>query len=315
MTSFSPRRRAWLVGLTALASLAGCDQLGRGGEPAEAAPEEPPGPAGATCVGRGGCPADQRCVEGRCRYQATNVRGEVLAASGDALRESGDLDGALAIYVEAIGAFEDAEVPTPPDVLCGAALSALRLTGQEDGRERAGRMADACFRGSLPGDPLRVEALRALGRLRYDGLSLIAFDEEEPASRFFTERPSRPTVDAVEIGLDLPDEDQPGYDDLKTLMQSEMGTRIIADCFIQDWELRHERQAHASLVLKLETRMRDMGDYDVYEGTATVEQRGVEVDGFVPCVAGALTGLFESEGTRSGRRSSWQIPFEVTAGL
>ena len=32
-----------------------------------------------------------------------------------------------------------------------------------------------------------------------------------------TERPSRPTVDAVEIGLDLPDEDQPGYDDLKTI--------------------------------------------------------------------------------------------------
>ena len=292
---------------------AGCDQFGR----AEAAPEEegPAGPAGATCTGRDGCPASQRCVEGRCRYAATTVRGEVLASSADALRESGDIDGALTTYEEAIAAFEQAEAPVPPDVLCGAAFAALRLTGGEDGRERAGAMADRCFRGSLPGDPLRMEALRALGRLRYDGLSLIAFDEQEPATRFFTERASRPTVDAVEIGLDLPDESEAGYDDLKNLMQSDLGTRAIADCFIQDWELRHERTARASLVLKLETRLRDMGDYDIYEGTASVEQQGLEADGFEPCVAGALTGVFEENSARSGRSSRWQIPFEVTAGL
>ncbi len=299
--------------LTLTFLLVGCEALGMGEPPPE--PEAPPGPAGATCTGAGDCHSTQLCVEGRCRYAATAVSGEVLASSAHALRESGDIDGALSTYEEAIAAFDDAEVPVPPEVLCGAALASLRLTGGENGRERAGRFSDLCFRGSLPGDPLRQEVLKALGRLRYDGLSLIAFDEEEPASRFFTEEASRPTVDAVEIGLDLPDEDKPGYDDLKELMQGEMGTRLIADCFIQDWELRHERTARAMLLLKTETRMRDMGTYDVYEGTTEVEQRGVDVDGFEPCVAVALTHLFEEQSSRSGRRSSWQLAFEVTAGL
>lgn len=203
--------------LVMMVALAGCEALGMG--EAQPEPEPPPGPAGATCTGAGDCHSTQRCVEGRCRYGETSVSGEVLASSADALRESGDIDGALGTYEEAIDAFDEAEVAVPPEVLCGAALAALRLTNEENGRERAGRLSDKCFRGSLPGDPLRQEVLKQLGRLRYDGLSLVAFDEEEPASRFFTEAASRPTVDAVEIGLDLPDEDKPGFDDLKELMQ------------------------------------------------------------------------------------------------
>ncbi len=293
--------------------LTGCEALGMGAPEPE--PEPPPGPAGATCSRADDCHSTQLCVDGACRYAATSVQGEVLASAAHSLRESGDIDGALSTYREAITAFHDNEVPVPPEVICGAALASLRLTGEQNGRERAGKLSDLCFRGSLPGDPLRREVLTQLGKLRYDGLSLIAFDEDESPDRFFTEEASRPTVDAVEIGLDLPDEDKPGYDDLKELMQGEMGTRLIADCFIQDWELNHERSARAMLVLKLETRMRDMGTYDVYEGTASVEQRGTAVDGFEPCVATALTALFEDESSRSGRRSSWQLPFEVTAGL
>ena len=295
--------------------LVGCEALGMGEPTPEPEPTPTPGPAGATCTGADDCHSTQRCVEGRCRYAATSVSGEVLASSADALQASGDIDGALSTYEEAIDAFDEAEVPVPPEVLCGGALASLRLTSEANGRERAARLSDRCFRGSLPGDPLRQEVLQQLGRLRYDGLSLLAFDQEEPASRFFTEEPSRPTVDAIEIGLDLPDEDKPGYDDLKELMQGELGTRLIADCFIQDWELRHERTARALLLLKTETRMRDMGSYDVYESTTTVEQRGVDVDGFEPCVSVALTHLFDEHSSRSGRRSSWQLAFEVTAGL
>jgi hypothetical protein len=309
-------RRAWVLWIPFWLA---CDALGMGGgDTAVDADGEPiaAGPAGATCTGLQDCASGRACVEGRCRYLQTTVRGEVLASSAEAILQSGDAETALGTYEEAIGAFENAEVPIPPEVLCGAALAALRLTSATDGRERAGRLSDRCFRGSLPGDPLRSEALRSLGRLRFDGLSLVAFDEEEPASRFFTEEPSRPTVDAIEIGLDLPpEESNPGYDELKELMQGEGGTRAIADCMVQDWEIRHERRATASLVLEMETRLRDMGDYDIYQATATVKQQSLAPDGFEPCVAGAMSALFEEEAPRLGRSARWQIPFEVTASL
>ena len=311
--------RAWVCGMMLMG---GCDALGMASDHSGSAtvPSDNAvrgGPAGATCTGADGCGGEAVCVEGRCRYRATTVRGEILASSAEALLQSGDTATALETYEEAIEAYASAEVPTPPEVLCGAALAALRLTSAQDGRERAGSHADACFRGSLPGDPLRGEVLRGLGRLRFDGLSLVAFDEDEgePATRFFTEEPSRPTVDAIEIAFELPDGAEPGLEELKELLQTENGTHAVADCMVQDWELRHERRATASLVLKMETRMRDMGDYDIYEATASAEQQGLQHDGFEPCVAGALTSLFETEAPRLGRSARWQIPFEVTASL
>src|SRR5690606_7545352 len=140
--------------------------------------------------------------------------------------------------------------------------------------------------------------LRAVGRLRYDGLALSSFDATEPPERFFTEEPSRPTVDAVELGLSMPDASEPGYEEVREVLRSEAATRIVADCFIQDWELRHQRSARASLLLKLETRMRDMGLYDVYEGTLSVEKTSLDVDGFEPCLATGLTAVLADSGVR-----------------
>ena len=37
-------------------------------------------------------------------------------------------------------------------------------------------------------------------------------------------------------------------------LSGEAAHRAIAECFVSDWELRHERSAHANLVLRYSTR-------------------------------------------------------------
>jgi len=272
-------------------------------------------PEGASCAGREDCTTDQICVHGVCSYRLTSAAGEVLAAAARGQVEAGDLEGAVRTYDQAIAAFDAAEAPVPSRVVCGAATAALRAARAPETRELAAKSADRCFRKSLPGAPERAEVQSALARLRYDGLDLARFDRPEPADRFFSAPPSRPTVDAIDIAIDMAQQqDQPGYTELREALQGEAAMRSVADCFIQDWELRHERQASAALTLKLTTRMRDMGDYDAFEGTVEVLKTGAAEEGFEPCLAAALTTALGT-GPRMSRAVIWQAPFEVAARL
>lgn len=276
--------------------------------------DEAPMPAGTTCRGNGDCSEEQACVEARCRHLRTSAAGEILATAARAQVEAGDLDGAAQTYDQAIDRFAAAEVPIPPEVLCGAAIAALRAATDVRSRDVAARRADTCFRASVPGDPLRAEVQRGLARLRYEGLELGLFDRERPAERFFTQEPSRPTVDAIEIALDLPESESPGFAEVRDAMRSEAATRAIADCFVADWERRHERSANASLVMSLTSRMRDMGLYDVYEATIEITGTSGASEGFEPCVAQALKTAIGA-GPRTNRVVSWRETFAVAARL
>lgn len=272
-------------------------------------------PEGTSCAGRDDCTTDQICVRNVCSYRLTSAAGEILAAAARAQVEVGDLDGAVRTYGQAIAAFEATEAPVPSRVACGAAAAALRAAHTPETREAAAKSADRCFRKSLAGTPERTEVQAALARLRYDGLAITRFDRPEPADQFFSAPPTRPTVDAIDIAIDMAQQqDQPGYPELRLALQAEPARRAIADCFVQDWELRHERQASAALTLKLTTRLRDMGDYDAFEGTVEVARTTPAEEGFEACLATALTTVLGT-GPRMSRVVAWQSPFEVAARL
>jgi hypothetical protein len=314
----------FLLLVSVLALGTGCNRRATGGalidpEPTGLAPPSPAPvtavPDGTSCAGRGDCTTDQLCVRNVCTYRLTSASGEVLAAAARAQVEAGDLEGALRTFDQAIEAFEAAEAPVPSRLTCGVAAAALRAARTPEARELAAKAADRCFRKSLPGVPERLEVQTALARLRYDGLAIARFDRPEPADQFFSAPPTRPTVDAIDIAIDMAQQqDQPGYPELRVALQGEPARRAIADCFVQDWELRHERQASASLTLKLTTRLRDMGDYDAYEGTVEVTKTTAAEEGFEACLAGALTGVLGT-GPRMSRVVAWQAPFEVAARL
>lgn len=269
--------------------------------------------AGSTCGGRSDCAADQACVAQVCRYRRTSAAGEVLATAAEHQRESGDDHAAHETYQLALSAYDSAHAPVPPDVICGAALAALALRESPEDRERGARAAHRCLHGALPGHAMRTEVVRVLAGMRYEGLSLSALDEAEPEA-FFTEATTRPTLDAIEVTIRVSEGNAAaGYDQVEPKLSGEAARRGIAECFVQDWEQRHGREARASLLLKLTTRLRDLGNFEIYMGRVEVHQT-TEQEGFEGCVARVLTALVE-EGPRLTRAAIWQLPIEVRARL
>ncbi|MDQ3032278.1 MAG: hypothetical protein M3Y87_07675 [Myxococcota bacterium] len=268
-------------------------------------------PAGMSCAGREDCPSDQVCVRAACRYRETSVAGEILATAAQGQVEAGDWEGAIRTYDQAFEQFETAHAPIPPELLCASASLILRTATEAEARERGTRRADQCFRASLPGAPEREEVRGAVARLRFEGLDTALFDRDEPAERFFTQDPSRPTIDALAIDVQLPDSEEPGAQHIRDQLAGEAAHRAIAECFVQDWELRHERSAQASLVVRYSTRLHDMGTYDVFEPEVVVEKTTVAEDGFEPCVASALASTITAP--RGSRVVAWQTAMEITA--
>ncbi len=316
-------RAAVLAGIAALASVAliACNRRGSTLDPhAESAtatattdetdtsPSKRP-PTGTSCAGRDDCPSDQVCVDRSCRYRTTSIAGEILATSASAQVEAGDWEGAIRTYDQAIEAFDTAHAPVPPELLCESAAIILRTSTDPEGRERGAQRADRCFRSSLPGFPPREEVRRAVARLRFEGLDVALFDRADPAERFFTAEPSRPTIDALAIDLQLPESEESGVEPLRAQLAGDAARRAIAECFLQDWELRHERSASASLVVRFSTRLHDMGTYDVYEPELLIERTTAAEDGFEPCVAAALPGAITFP--RGARVVAWQTSLDI----
>ncbi len=307
--------------LLTLALLAAAPDGCAGGATADTSPPTParpdPMPAGANCQRLLDCPRDQHCVAGRCRYASSSVAGEVLASAARALAEQGDERAAATLYADAVEAFAQARRPVPPEVLCEAAAAALRAARTTDERERAASRADDCFRNSLPGAPERGAVHTALARLRYEGLDLTHYDEPEPAGRFFTKEAARPTLDAVEVAIELPDVDVPGFEHVAKAFRTPEATRAVAGCFVENWERSHARRARGALLVQLQSKLRDMGYYDTYEALVRVRPgRGEQAPPFETCAAKALESLLSDRiKRRIGRVVSWKQPVEIAARL
>ncbi len=305
--------------LLAVALLA-CDRHAADAQPDPVFASEDDGSAarpripGATCGGPSDCAADQVCLNATCVGARTSVRAELLTAGAALQSEAGDIAGAAASYQEAVEAYEAAEITPPGAVLCRAALTFLNMTHQADTRERAARMADRCLRQTLPGDPLRERVIAALGRMRYDGLNLGAFDLPEAPAAFFTEAPARPDPNRVQVTIAVVPLESSSFAPIVTALQGDAARAAAQDCFLQDWEVRHEQQAAASFQVRFSSRLRDMGSYDAYPAELELVQQSLAQEGFEPCLARVLPSVVELP-TSLGRVVSYETTMTVNATL
>ncbi|MCA9574593.1 MAG: hypothetical protein R3B40_02655 [Polyangiales bacterium] len=310
--------RHLLLSFLLLGAAHGCDFRPSPQDPVFSSEDEgtatPPRIPGGTCSGPRDCATDQVCSESVCVAARTSVRGELLSAAAVQQAEAGDASGAAETYVASIAAYDTAELQPPGATLCRAALSMLNATLRADAREAAARMGDRCLRSTLPGDPLRTRVIAALGRMRYDGLNLAAFDQPEPPERFFTETPARPDPNRVSVTFEVAPVDSRSFDPVMTALQGDAARAVAQDCFLQDWEVRHEAQAQAGFQVRYFSRLRDMGSYDAYPAELELEQQSLAQEGFEPCLARALPGVVELPRSLS-RSVSYETTMTVQASL
>lgn len=279
-------------------------------EPRAAANRRPP--AGASCAGRDDCPTSQRCVQGRCAYRTSSVSGEILTRAAEAQVAHGDRAGALMTYEKALEAYTARAAPIPPELACGAAQLSLSSAAEAEARERGARLADLCFRVSVPGSRLRASVATALSRLRFYGLDPALFEESEPAERFFTEEAGPPTLDAVDIRVRTK-----ASDGARAAVATRLGevdaVRAAADCFIDDFGGRHERTASAHLTVRYRTRARGP-DGNYLQPDAEVVPTGVGDPDFERCVAQNFASLL-TDLPPSDRGETWTQALVVDARL
>jgi hypothetical protein len=294
--------------VTALALLAPCNFA-----PSDE-PQKPvtPSALGETCGRSADCVGERACVEGQCRATRTSIAGELLAASGRELFLGGDPAAAFESYRGALQAFERRDVEIPPDVRCEAAEASIVAGDLAVPRDQAARLVHECALASLPGSSARRKALEALARLRLDGLDVERLDRDEPADAYFTGRPARPAADAVRVSLDIPDGNEPAWSEVKAKIDSDSVRLAAVDCFLQAWEASRSDAENAALEVTFRSKLKDLGDFDVFEGEPSLAE--LPGDGFGPCVSRAL-GKKVGGSFRVKRTTSWTMPVRVSARL
>lgn len=265
------------------------------------------------------CAPEDACIELRCRPSKSSAAGEILAATGAAHTRLGHHAEAAREYAAAVDAYRKHGAAVPADTLCALASASLRGAKTNEARELAAKQADECLRASHFGMPERSTTVHLLSELRVEGLDPAHFDEQQPATVFLTARPERPKADSIEIEIDLPERDTPGFSELTSALHTPTARDMVSRCFLEDWEARRQNRAEATLRLKLTTRMKDMGDYDAFEPTLEVTRdpdagAAVNATPFTDCVLrGVQTAL--GPGPKLNRVVAWEERLHVVAHL
>lgn len=288
-------------------------------QPAPNQAEATPPPSGATCMSTLDCAPEDVCIEQHCRQTATSATGEILAAGAATLARQSEHAAAVRGYTGAIDAYRKRGAKVPSELLCAFAAASLRGAATREARELAAQQADQCLRSSHPGSSERTTVVHLLSEQRVEGLDPAHFDEQRPATSFFTAEPDKPKLDTVEIEIDLPERDAPGFAELTAGLRAPDVRTMVSRCYVSDWEQHRQNRAEVALRIKFTVRMRDMGDYDAFEPSLEITREPAPGSTLAPgifadCVMRGIQSTL-APGPKLNRVVSWEERLRVVAHL
>ena len=147
------------------------------------------------------CVDELRCFDHVCRRIARSTVGDYYAASGAIARGKGDLEVAVAAYMQALGHYDAEKLALPPDVDCayGAALAAAKR--KKEHAELAARVLHRCVLSVPVGSRLREQALADLAGLADIGLDPVLLGAAKLADLYLTKGPIRPPTDKLTVAV------------------------------------------------------------------------------------------------------------------
>jgi len=151
------------------------------------------------------CGATLHCAEGlRCfahecgRIKRSNL-GDYYAALGASKLAKGDTETAISAYSQALGQYNAAKIPLPPDVDCGYGGALAAGKTNHDHAELAAKVLHRCVLAVPPGGALRAQALSQLATLQDAGLDPILIGADKLADVYLTKKPAAPATEKLQI--------------------------------------------------------------------------------------------------------------------
>lgn len=196
--------------------------------------------------------------------------GDYYAALGAVARDSGDLEGALSAYGEALKRYGVEKVTVPVDLECayGGVLAAGRA--DKERAELAARVLHRCIGGAPAGSELRERGLRLIAALHDVGLDPEHLLRDEPADVYLSGAPARPKTEALVVEVKASPE--PAAKSWPATVEAIKGARAA---LVACWE--KQKSASISIAVPMASTYKDSG-YD--------DEPGYYVTGVDPKAAG-----------------------------
>lgn len=233
-------------GLLVIALVVGCDSRATASDPAGRA--EPRSREYETCSASAQCQDELRCFDQVCRRVARSTVGDYYAAAGSLARARGDLEGALAAYMQALAHYDAAKVPLPPEIDCdyGAALAAARA--RKEHAELAARVLHRCVLAVPAASRLRDRALADLATLSEAGLDPVLLGANKTADLYLTRAPQRPATDRLTVAVTpTPQPTGKSY----ALIPEKIAEPEIRAALIACWEAHHAASKSDAMTVAL----------------------------------------------------------------
>ncbi len=172
--------------LLAVLVAAACDSKATTSEAGGGARAEQKSKEYESCGTSSHCQDDLRCFDQTCRRIARSTIGDYFAATGVAMKARGDLEAAIGAYSSALGHYDAAKLPLPPDVDCAYGTTLAAARSQKEHAELAARVLHRCILASPVGSRMRDQALAQLTTLAENGLDPLLLGATKLADNYLT---------------------------------------------------------------------------------------------------------------------------------
>jgi hypothetical protein len=254
-------------GLLVIALVVGCDSRATASDPSDRA--EPKSREYETCNQSKQCQDELRCFDQVCRRAARSTVGDYYAAAGALARSRGDLEGAIAAFVQALAHYDAAKLSLPPEIDCeyGAALAAART--KKEHAELGARVLHRCVLAVPAGSKLRDRALGDLATLAEAGLDPVLLGANKIADLYLTKAPQRPATDRLSVAVTpTPQPTAKSY----PLIPEKIAEPELRGALVACWEAYHAASKRDALTVAIGVKSSFIAsDYDDEPGTFVVK--------------------------------------------
>ncbi len=147
------------------------------------------------------CDDGLRCFAHECGRTKRSNLGDYYAAYGANKLAKGDTEAAITAYSQALGQYNVAKIPLPPDIDCGYGGALAAGKTNHDHAELAAKVLHRCLLAVPPGGALRDHALAQLATLQEAGLDPVLIGADKLADVYLTKKPATPATDKLVISV------------------------------------------------------------------------------------------------------------------